>query len=170
MNLSSAAAQLVDRVLAERGVERSDELGGEHFELLSPHRGLTDDREHAVPLGGRTRRGGDRGARRGPPHRLHARKHRQRRKCARELIERGRPGEPYVRSSRPPRRGASSSRWGPYPENPRSRSPSSRCASSLTNSLSSAAVLRGRYASASAPLQPSCEARLLNGCARSSAA
>ena len=85
--------------------------------------------------------------------RARARARRARRAAAPAARGAARPGSRTTRSSRPSRRSASSSRWGPWPEKPRSRSPARRSCSSATNSSSSAARERGRYSSAASPLQ-----------------
>ena len=76
-----------------------------------------------------------------------------------------------MRSSRPSRRSASSSRWGPWPVKPRSRSPSRR-------SRSSASELARRRGARAGPVleraprrcSPSCAARSANGSASSATA
>src|SRR5215218_1477045 len=59
-------------------------------------------------------------------------------------VSRCSPCDPYTRSSRPSRSRSSSSRCGPWPVNPRSRSESSRTASSAASSSALVASERGR--------------------------
>src|SRR5271165_6788097 len=92
LSSTGAAAQLSDRLGAERRVQARDQLLSHQVELLRPHRGRTGHRQNTVALGRRARRLRYRRAGRGLPYLLHVGERARRGEGPREPLQGYRQG------------------------------------------------------------------------------